>query len=204
MRFNIKDLQLSSLQKERLAFLLGPRLKPNGKAKIVMKKYPTPVQNLKHLDEKFREILLEAMRAPNINHNEIKNPYTRQKKKRELGRTPEEREQALEDEFIRMRDQRRELHRVEQSTYSGDRRVDQIQEEVAKLRLELGFKETSEVNEDFTEMRYKQYDYEQMVSETNSDVYSRGHMQKVVEVLGTTKRDIENQVVTKENEWKRR
>lgn len=98
MRFNIKDLDLSSMQKERMAFLLGPRLKPNGEAKIVMKKYPTPIQNLKHIDEKFREILLESMRAPQINHNLIKSPYRRQKWNKAIAENAEDRKRLKGDE----------------------------------------------------------------------------------------------------------
>ena len=77
-----------------MAFLMGPRLLPNGRGKIVMKKYPTHVQNLKHVDEVFREILIESMRAPNVNHNELKNPYTRERNLKKLGKTTEERREA--------------------------------------------------------------------------------------------------------------
>ena len=94
--FNIHKLPMSTLQKERLIFLLGRRYKPKtGVFSVKWKQYATYEQNYRRLMEIIRELFLEALRAPRIDIASIRSPYRYDRVKRALGRTKEEREKKL-------------------------------------------------------------------------------------------------------------
>lgn len=112
-KFNIHKLPMSSLQKERLIFLLGGRYKPEtGEFKIKCKQYPTFDQNYKRLNEIIKELFLEALRAPRIDIASIRNPYKKDREKRKLGRTKEERDAKLAA-YEKYKEDAHKLHKEE-------------------------------------------------------------------------------------------
>lgn len=92
MIFDMNKLPLSSQQKERLKFLLGPRYTGKPEFKIKCRQFATYEQNFKRLREIVTELFLEAMRAPNVDIDSIRNPYKHDREKKKLGRTKEERD----------------------------------------------------------------------------------------------------------------
>lgn len=100
LSFNIDELPISSAQRERMIFLLGPRYKGKPTVRIVSKQYPTYEQNTKRCIELFKELTFESLRAPNKDLASVRNPYRHARQKRRLGRTKEERDfkKALQKE----------------------------------------------------------------------------------------------------------
>ena len=89
--FNIETLPLSSCQRERLKFLLGPRYRGIPKVTIICRQYLTYRQNIEKAVAIFEELILEALRAPNIDILSRRSPYRHDKMKLKLGKTKEER-----------------------------------------------------------------------------------------------------------------
>lgn len=92
---NMEHMNLSSLQKKRLIFLLGPRYKNSNVFKIVFRDYDTYQKNLLKAFDLLKLLYIEAKRAP------IFHPVraTLQERKRYLrkyfGKTKEEREKNM-------------------------------------------------------------------------------------------------------------
>jgi len=96
--FDLRDLHLQPLQRERFIFLLGPRHNPNRPhdIKIVSKQYATFTENYFKGMETIKELYWEALRAPGDAANLRRNPYLRDIfKRRAYGRTREERLQKV-------------------------------------------------------------------------------------------------------------
>ena len=92
--FDLRDMNLQPLQRERFVFLLGPRYNPEKphKIKIVTKQYATYIENYFKGMETIKELYWEALRAPMDAVNFSRNPYLREAfKKRRLGKTKAER-----------------------------------------------------------------------------------------------------------------
>lgn len=79
------------MQKDRFAHLVGPRLK-DGIFKLTVRQFPTYDENLRRAYELIDELYFEARRAPMTDLREDFDPYYRNRLKRKLGRTKEERE----------------------------------------------------------------------------------------------------------------
>ena len=98
IKFDIRDLCLQPLQRERFVFLLGPRhnpAKPHN-IKIVTKQYATYTENYFKGMETIKELYWEALRAPLDAVNFQRNPYLREAfRKSKLGKTTEERKATL-------------------------------------------------------------------------------------------------------------
>ena len=91
--FDLKDFPLSTCQKERLIFLLGPRYnEKEDQGKIVITDHPEFNLNLQKGIEIYEELLLEALRAPNVDSRAIRDPYYKDRAKISLGKTKEERD----------------------------------------------------------------------------------------------------------------
>lgn len=101
VKFNLHEWPMSSLQKERLIFLLGPRYKDKPEVKMTVKQFPTFIENSQRAKEIVTELVLESLRAPNIDIKAIRNPYYKDRAKKEYGKTKEIRDQrrAEEEEF---------------------------------------------------------------------------------------------------------
>jgi hypothetical protein len=81
INFDLRDLCLSPLQRERFIFLLGPRYKKDSnKIKLNCRKFLTYNENYMRVLEQLREIYWEALRAPDDENATFKrNPYRREK-----------------------------------------------------------------------------------------------------------------------------
>lgn len=66
IHFDLRDLNLAPLQRDRFIFLLGPRFNPEKPhtMKIVTKQYPTYLENYFKGMETIKELYWEALRAP--------------------------------------------------------------------------------------------------------------------------------------------
>ncbi len=93
LRFDLKELYLAPLQRERFIFLMGPRMSPaKNKVKIVVKQYNTYSENFIRANEIIREIYWEALRAPETDVISERNPYRKEfLKKKRFGKYKEER-----------------------------------------------------------------------------------------------------------------
>jgi hypothetical protein len=94
IRLDMRHLKLAHLQRERFAFLLGPRYDPRRPhtVKIVTKQYDTYNENFMRCNETLRELYWEALRAPDNDALFRRNPYRREKLiKLHLGKTKAER-----------------------------------------------------------------------------------------------------------------
>ncbi len=77
---NMRNLPFAPLQKRRLEYLVGPRMK-NGILKISCKRHPKFEQNIAKAHEILKETLIESLRAPQTLVDEIKNPYLKDNRK---------------------------------------------------------------------------------------------------------------------------
>ena len=92
--FDMRDMNLSPEQRERLIFLLGRRYeeKDGHQFKIVYRDFKTYQANYIRAMEIFREIYWEAIRAPSRCITMDRNPYRREQlTKKFYGKTAEER-----------------------------------------------------------------------------------------------------------------
>mmetsp|Transcript_22786 Transcript_22786/g.28213 ORF Transcript_22786/g.28213 Transcript_22786/m.28213 type:complete len:261 (-) Transcript_22786:97-879(-) len=110
IRFDLKEMNLQPLQKERFIFLLGPRYNPKKPydIKIVTKQYPTYLENYFKGMDTIKELYWEALRAPGDAVNFQRDPYLREQfKKRKFGKTREERlaKKAQINEFLKSNEQ---------------------------------------------------------------------------------------------------
>ena len=87
IRFDMNEWPLSSLQKERLIFLLGPRYRDRPHVRFTVKQYDTFEKNVQRAHEVIKEMVLESLRAPNIDVRALRDPYYKERLKRKLGRT---------------------------------------------------------------------------------------------------------------------
>lgn len=98
LKFDLRDLHLAPLQRERFIFLLGPRWNPKKPhdIKIVTKQYATFLENYFKGMGTIQELYYEALRAPADPVNLVRDPYLREKFiKKKFGRTKEERKATL-------------------------------------------------------------------------------------------------------------
>lgn len=89
---DISKLGLSSLQKERMIYLLGPRYRGNNMITLNCKQYDNFDQNYAKLEETIKELMIETLRAPQVEIDCIRNPYRHDRYKKLLGRTKEQRD----------------------------------------------------------------------------------------------------------------
>ena len=78
IRFDLREMGLSTEQRERFVFLLGPRYSGTPINKIVYGKYHTYAENYVKCFEQFREIYWESIRAPDRWAVMMRNPYRRE------------------------------------------------------------------------------------------------------------------------------
>jgi len=64
IELNMRDMNLTKLQRKRLIFLLGPRYKDSDIFKLTADMYATQEENLAKVLEIARELFWEAKRAP--------------------------------------------------------------------------------------------------------------------------------------------
>jgi len=66
---DMREMNLATLQRERLIFLLGPRFNPKKpyQLKIVAKQHNTFSENYMKAFQLLRELYWEALRAPSTN-----------------------------------------------------------------------------------------------------------------------------------------
>ncbi len=74
--YDLKGIHFAPLQRRRLVYLMGTRMKGN-KIKLVCRRYQKFGQNLEKIREMFKEVIIEALRAPQTKVDVIYNPYIR-------------------------------------------------------------------------------------------------------------------------------
>jgi hypothetical protein len=89
--FDMDNFRMSTLQKERMQYLLGSRYKGSPKIRMVIRQYDNYKDNLARSMEIFYELILESLRAPDIDIEAIRNPNRMKSIKLSLGKTLEER-----------------------------------------------------------------------------------------------------------------
>lgn len=92
--FDLRELGLQPLQRERFVFLMGPRYNPARPhfMKVVCKQYATYAENFLRANDILREIYWESLRAPMTATNFVRNPYLRERMiKKIFGKTKAER-----------------------------------------------------------------------------------------------------------------
>ena len=146
IHFDLRDLKLQPLQRERFIFLLGPRYDPENphKIKIVTKQYPTHLENYFKGLETIKEMYWEALRAPDDQVNFQRDPYLREQfKKRKLGKTREQRlatKAMLKESYVaRVKEVEEQEQREAQNGVGTPRENLAQKREIAKARKLLGF-----------------------------------------------------------------
>lgn len=92
IQFDLRELALAPLQRERFVFLMGPRYREGHRQRLVARKALTYLENYDLVFDQLRELYWEALRAPTTMSTFIRNPYRREKFiKKTFGKTAEER-----------------------------------------------------------------------------------------------------------------
>jgi hypothetical protein len=75
IEFKISDLWLSGAQKERLIYLLDTKYKGIDRVTIQCNRLETYDENLIKLQEIFKELVYESLRAPSTDPKALRDPY---------------------------------------------------------------------------------------------------------------------------------
>lgn len=136
--FDLKKWPMSSCQRERFIYLLGPRYRGKSTITLRCKQYTTYDQNLKKLDQTMRELVLESLRAPNIQSHCIRSAYAHDRFKRAFGRTREERVKRREAE------KRWKQEALEYFKATGETLQEKLDKEDLRKRVEQELKDLKE------------------------------------------------------------
>lgn len=142
VRFDIREMMLQPLQRERFIFLLGPRYNPDKphEIKIVSKQYATYIENYFKAFELIKELYWEALRAPDTPANFQRNPYLRERiTKRKLGRTKEERKAKLRELCKAEAAAMLQMQETREKSAEAAQAIEDTKVQHAKKRSQLGF-----------------------------------------------------------------
>jgi len=205
IKVDMRDMKLAHLQRERLAFLLGPRWSPRRPhlVKIVTNQYPTHTENFVRANETLRELYWEALRAPTYNALFRRNPYRREKLlKHHFGRTKAERVvkmKELNDNYKAYIDEQ-DKRIVEEANAETEFKVSQRKKRLdyAKQRAKLGFidtakdKDTEGVEDPvFDKLAVDERKYQKMLEESRD----RKPLRIPTEVEGISKQEINKKLL---------
>lgn len=95
--FNMDNFKMSTLQKERMQFLLGDRYKGSPKIRMVIRQYDNYQDNMTKALEIYYELILESLRAPDVDIEAMRNPNKLKSNKLKQGKTLEERRQFRQE-----------------------------------------------------------------------------------------------------------
>lgn len=135
---NMEDMNLSSLQKKRLIFLLGPRYKNSDIFKIVFRNFETYEKNLIKAFDILKMLFIEAKRAP------IFHPIraTLQERKRfyrkHFGKTKEEREKKMTENNEKLKKEIETFEKLWENrleNFTAEKVEERLSKRVAKDKL---------------------------------------------------------------------